>query len=325
MGDPEVEERRAVVRILFFGTPTIAVPYLEFLASTETVAGVVCKPDEPAGRGYQLTAPPTKGVALSKQIPVFQPEGPWTDETVERLRSLKADLGVAVAYGRILPESVFRAPRLGTVNIHFSLLPKYRGAAPIQWALIKGEKETGVTVFWLEAGLDTGPIAGQTSVPVDPEDNARTLRDKLVPAGLHVLKDVLKNIASGKIDKHPQQGEPSLAPQLKKEMGHIDWAKPANDIVNLIRGVYEWPGAFTSFRHQETRRNLKILQAVKKEGGGKILPPGTIVEVEKNKGIVVAAGTDALLLTEVQPEGKKPMAAWAFWLGAHLKVGDRLG
>lgn len=302
------------MKILFFGTPQIAVPFLQWLTEHEDVIGVVCKPDEPAGRGYELKVPPTKVFAQSKNIPVFQPSGAWP-------LLPPADVGIAVAYGRIMPKTVYAAPRLGSLNIHFSLLPKYRGAAPMQWALINGEQETGVTAFWLDDGMDTGAVAKQKKIAIEPSDNAITLREKLVSLGLTVLEETMEDLKKNNIVKEPQQGPPSLAPLLKKETGRIDWAKPAAAIANLVRGVMEWPGAYTNV-HQKLLKILKVhVDTVKCAAAN----PGEILEADPKKGVAVQTGAGRLYLLDVQPEGKKPMPSWAFWQGAHLKVGDRLG
>lgn len=313
------------LKVLFFGTPQIAVPFLDWLHKNTTVVGLVCRPDEPVGRGYTITPPPTKVAANGYALPVFQPQGPWTDETIKALRALDADIGIIVAYGRLLPKSIFEIPRLGSLNLHFSLLPKYRGAAPMQWTLIRGEEKTGVTAFWLEEGLDCGPVAIQAVTDIKPDDDIVTLRERLVRIGVHSLEFLLDDIKAGKIVREPQQGEPTLAPQLKKEDGHISWASSANTIVNLIRGVREWPGAVTRFTPKEMpSKQLKIFVARSEAESKSHLVPGTILDASKD-GIVVAAATGHVRLLRVQPEGKKEMAAWDFWQGARLKVGDKLG
>jgi methionyl-tRNA formyltransferase len=312
----------ASLNVLFFGTPHIAVPFLDWLIKNTNVVGVVCRPDEPSGRGQKISAPPTKIRAVENNIPSFQPTGPWTPEMIGEFKNLKADIGIVVAYGRILPPAVFSAPRLGSINLHFSLLPKYRGAAPMQWALINGESKTGVSAFWLEAGLDSGPLFYQSAVAIDPEDNLPRLREKLVPAGVAVLERVIGDVAAGRLVHTPQQGEMSLAPILKKEMGRVAWERPAPAIANLVRGLCEWPGVSTTYRSADgTTRQLKITRAraMDRTGGP---ASGTIVEMKKNEGLVVACGEGQLLISELQPEGKKPMAAEAFWLGARLKIGD---
>lgn len=310
------------MRILFFGTPQIAVPYLDWLSQHEEVVGVVTKKDEPVGRGYQLTPPPVKVLAQKKNLPVFQFEGKWTDEKYDTLKKLGADVGVAVAYGRLMPRPVFMAPRLGSFNIHFSLLPKYRGAGPLQWSLINGDKETGVTAFWIEEGMDSGPICHHEAIPIDPADNATTLKEKLIPLGIDVMEKVLKNLKEGKIVKNPQEGKAVMAPMLKKEDGHINWEKSAEAISDLIRGVYEWPGAHTVYGSE---KQLKIFRAHADSSQTVQKTAGEIVDLKKNEGFWVQCGDGRLFVSEVQPEGKKKMAAWAFWVGSHLKIGDRLG
>ena len=192
MDDSKIKEGKPLVRVLFFGTPQIAVPYLDWLTKNTEVVGVVTKVDEPVGRGYKLTPPPVKVLAQEKNLPLFQPEGPWTESTLKALEDLKADVGIAVAYGRLMPERVFKAPQLGTLNIHFSLLPQYRGAAPMQWSLIKGDQETGVTAFWIVKEMDAGPIFLKEKIPIAPEDNATTLKSKLIDLGIDVMDKVLK-------------------------------------------------------------------------------------------------------------------------------------
>lgn len=312
-----------MVKALFFGTPNVAVPYLNWLIDHTTVVGAVCRPDEKVGRGYKIMPPPIKVLAEQKHIPVFQPEGPWTEDIIQKFQALGADLGIIVAYGRILPRSIFSIPKHGCVNIHFSLLPKYRGAAPMQWALINGETTTGVTSFWLEEGLDSGPIADQSSIPVHPTDDIVSLREKLIALGLTSLETVIKDVSAGKMVREPQNGQETLAPQLKKETGQIRWDAPAASIVNLIRGVREWPGAATSYASKDGPKLLKIFSAeVADPKAAK--DPGKILEAAKT-GFVVGTSQGTVRVKRVQPEGKKEMPSWDFWQGAHLSIGDKLG
>jgi methionyl-tRNA formyltransferase len=314
------------VKVLFFGTPEVAVPFLEWLMFHQTVVGVVCRPDQPVGRGYKLTSPPTKIFGQTKGVPIFQPVGHWSPDTVGKISDTKADVGVVVAYGRILPKAVFMAPRLGSINIHFSLLPKYRGAAPMQWSLIRGETKTGVTAFWLEEGLDSGPICRQKEIPIEPSDDTVTLRQKLIPVGIQVLEQVFKDLEAGRIIKNPQEGAPTLAPQLTKETGQIQWKSDAPSIVNLVRGVREWPGAATRFSSQGgSSKQLKIFKAEAHISREKPKTPGTILAADQDQGIVVQAGQGLVLVKQLQPEGKKEMSAWSFWQGARLEVGAQLG
>lgn len=310
-----------MVKVLFFGTPPVAVPFLDWLIKNTHVIGVVCRPDEPAGRGLKLTPPPTKVLAEQNKIPVFQPAGPWKEFNAQPLHDLKADVGIAVAYGRILPKSVFAAPRLGSMNVHFSLLPKYRGAAPMQWALVHGETKTGVTSFWLEEGLDSGPIFAQHEIAIEEQDEVGSLRKKLIELGVRQMSGVIADIAAGKTTRQTQQGEPTAAPLLKKSDGEIHWTDAADKIVNQVRGLWEEPGVFTRYTPPESpAKQLKILKAsVVAEKNGK---PGVILAADK-LGILVGTGEKSVRLIDVQPEGKKPMQAWAFWQGARLKVGDK--
>ncbi|MCB4756320.1 MAG: methionyl-tRNA formyltransferase [Elusimicrobia bacterium] len=315
------------MKVLFFGTPALTIPYLEWLLKNETVVGVVCRPDEPVGRGYEIAPPPTKKLAKELGLPVFQPKGPWEPSLVQSLKGLGAEVGIVVAYGRIIPKDVFLAPKLGSLNVHFSLLPKYRGAAPIQWSLIRGEKETGVSLFWLEEGLDSGPLFSQAAQVISPEDDALTLREKLVPLGVDLLAKAMADLKAGRLPRKPQEGEVILAPPLKKEDGVIDWKKPAEEIVNLVRGVVEWPVAHTAFKDREGHsKQLKIYKAaVDSAPPGRGGQPGEIVEGRINEGLLVQAGEGRLLLRQVQPESGKLMSAWAFWQGARLPIGTVLG
>jgi methionyl-tRNA formyltransferase len=304
------------VNVLFFGTPDIAVPFLDWLDSRHTVVGLVCQPDKPAGRGYDIQPPPTKRFAEQKHIPIFQPAGQWDDSLVHQLKKTEADIGVAVAYGRIMPEAVLATPRLGTVNIHFSLLPKYRGAAPMQWALVNGEKETGVSLFWLVKEMDAGPILRQSSLVIDPDDDARSLEKKLTHLGLVVLSEAMNDLSEGRLTKNPQVGTPTMAPLIKKEDGRIAWSKPAEAIVNLVRGFSEWPVAYT----EADGKRLKVLKAGRSDRKGRA---AEILAASDKEGIVVGAASDAVSLKIVQPEGKKSMPAWAYWQGSGLKIGDK--
>lgn len=310
------------MKVLFFGTPVVAVPFLKWLHQEHTVVGLVCQPDRPVGRGYEVTSPPTKIFAEQNFIPTFQPEGPWTDKTISDLKQLGAEVGVAVAYGRIMPRAVFTAPTLGTVNVHFSLLPKYRGAAPMQWALINGEKESGVTIFWLEEGMDTGPVAQQKSLAVSQEEDAMTLKEKLIRDGVVSLQRFFKDLGENKVVKEPQQGTPSMAPLLKKEDGKIIWTGSAEKIHNQVRGVVEWPGAFTQFTVEKKERKLKIFKTVVIPKTASSHEPGSIINADTT-GVIVQTGQGQLLLREVQPDGKNKMPATDFWKGSRLKVGDK--
>lgn len=303
-----------MVRTLFFGTPEIAVPFLERLSVTHDVCGVITQPDRPASRGYQLHAPAAKQFALERGIPVLQPEK-FDDSVAAAIRSFTPDVGVVVSYGRLIPPSIFTIPRLGCFNIHFSLLPFYRGAAPMQWSLINGEHETGVTSFWIEKGLDTGPILVQKRIAISDEDDAVTLREKLICLGISAMEETLAALASGPQPGRPQEGKPSFAPVLTREQGRIRWELSGAAIINLIRGTTPWPGAHTILAAgKQQGKRLRIVKA--RVLSGSRGEPGSIAERVKNMGFVVYCGDGAVLVEEVQPEGRKQMSAWAFMQGS---------
>jgi methionyl-tRNA formyltransferase len=304
------------MRTIFLGTPAIAVPFLECLHLNATIAAVITSPDQPAGRGYALKAPEVKVAAQKLSLPVLQPETLKNPSMVDQIRALDVDVGIVVAYGKLLPKAVLNIPKHGFLNIHFSLLPKYRGAAPIQWALINGEKETGVTLFWLDEGMDTGPVFLQKKIAILPEDDAESLRNKLVELGVIFLDEAIGLIERGEIHKTPQSSESSKATLLKKEDGRIDWKKPAEVIWNQMRGMTPWPSTFTG--------GLKILKA-RPVFEDKTASPGTVIDLVSDEGPVVKCGQHSLALLQVQPEGKKPMTAWNWWQGARLKIGDKIG
>jgi len=303
------------MRTIFLGTPALAVPFLERLHQKTTLAAVITAPDQPAGRGYALKSPEVKIAAQKLSLPILQPGSLKDPMVADQIRTFNAEVGIVVAYGKLLPKDVLSIPKQGFLNVHFSLLPKYRGAAPIQWALINGETETGVTLFWLDAGMDTGPVLLQKKVPILPEDNAESLRNNLVEVGVICLEVALGMIEMGMIPREPQIGAASTAAILKKEDGQIDWTKPAEAIWNRMRGMTPWPGTYTG--------RLKILKAhpVLESTGGE---PGTVLRVVSGEGPVVKCGENILALLQVQPEGKKAMSAWSWWQGARLKIGDKI-
>ena len=310
------------MKILFFGTPEIAVPFLGEAAASHTVVGVVTQPDKPAARHLTLHPPAVKVAAQKIGTEVFQPDK-FDDETVGKLQKLNTDLGVVVSYGKLIPERVFNIPKMSCFNIHFSLLPKYRGAAPVQWALIKGEKETGVSSFWLEKTLDSGPILVQQRIPIEDSDDEGTLFKKLIPLGLSVMNETIELLKNGKVPGSIQQGTPTNAPVLKKEDGKIDWSKPAEAIRNVIRGTKLWPGAYCMGTDGKlANKRIKILKA-EIYSSNSSAKPGEISEVIKNKGFVVNCGTGALLIEEIQPENKNSMPAWSFLQGGYASVGSK--
>jgi len=316
------------MKTLFFGTPSLAIPYLDLLAATSELQAVVTTPDEPAGRGYELQPTPVKVAAQKRSLPVHQPAQLKDPAFVAQLQAYAPELVIVVAYGKILPPPVLSVPALGFLNVHFSLLPAYRGAAPIQRALMNGETRTGVSLFWLDAGMDTGPIFLQKPIDIDESDDAESLRQKLVPLGVDALRDVLREIAAGKVVRNPQTGTASLAPTLKKEEGKIDWTHPARSIFNLVRGTHPWPGAYTFASPGGKPQRLKILRAgvvPEVPGAASTSENGGVARLDSGKGFVVKCSHEFLQILQVQPEGKRPMPAWDYWQGSRLKLGDKLG
>ena len=302
------------------GSGSFAVPSLTALLDAgHEVAAVVTQPDKEKGRGRTVTAPPVKPVAQARGLPVLQPRRVKEPDAQDALRALAPDVQVVVAYGQILPTSVIGIPRLGTVNVHGSLLPRYRGAAPVQWAIVRGERETGVTTMLIDAGLDTGPTLLARTEPIRDDDTADVLEARLSALGAAVLLETLAGLEAGTLAAVPQDhGRATHAPIIRKEDGVIDWTAPAAEIERRVRGFHPWPGAGTTL----AGRGLRVLRARVAEGGG---DPGTVVAVDR-EGIHVACGAATrLVLVDVQPESKRAMTASAFALGARLAPGARLG
>ena len=305
------------MRIVFMGTPDFAVPVLEAVAAAgHSVAGVVTQPDKPKGRGGAVQMTPVKEKALEMGLSVYQPAKVREPEFVEFLRGLAADVFVVAAFGQILPGAVLALPRLGCVNVHSSLLPKYRGAAPIQWAIIDGAKETGVTTMMMDEGLDTGDILEQAAVPIEPDETGGSLHDKLSALGAKLIVSTLEKLENGTVSRIPQTDEGTCyAKMLKKSMGDIDWSMDAEAIERLIRGLSPWPGTYTGWNG----KTLKIwkAQVVPEESGGVC---GQVFLAVKGC-LYVKCGKGALSLTELQPEGRKRMAADAFLRGYPVEEG----
>lgn len=307
------------MRVVFLGTPEFAVPSLVALASEHQVAAVLTQPDRPKGRGNQLAASPVKTTALNLNLPVYQPERVRRPESVELLKSFQAELMVVVGYGQIIPQSIIDLPREGILNVHASLLPKYRGAAPIQWAIANGETETGVTIMQIDAGLDTGDMLLKSSVAIGPEESTPELSARLAPLGAQLLLETIRQIANGTAKREKQNdAEATSAPILKKEDGLIDWTRSAGAIYNRLRGFTPWPGAYTMFREQQ----LSIMHA--KPADERAVAIGTL-RVEKRRLLVGCGENTVLELLEVQPAGKKRMSAEAFLNGYKISEGERMG
>ena len=304
------------MRIVFMGTPDFAVPCLQrLLEDGHEVPAVFTQPDKPVGRHAVLTPPPVKQLALSHGIPVYQPTKMRDGTVAALLRELAPDCLVVVAYGRILPQEILDVPPRGCVNIHGSLLPRYRGAAPIQWSVIRGETVTGVTSMFMDAGMDTGDIIDTLTTPIGENETAGELFERLAPLGARLLSTTLAAIADGTVTRRPQNdAEATMAPMLEKAMGRLDLTRPAQELHNQVRGMNPWPGAFCT----ACGKTLKIHETRVAAGSG---APGTLLCADP---VTVACGEGALQLVTVQPEGKPRMAAEAWLRGARLPQGARL-
>jgi methionyl-tRNA formyltransferase len=304
------------MKVLFYGTPEFALPTLEALLEHHQVVGVVTQPDRPAGRGQRVKASPVKRRAEAAGLPVLQPprlrDAHWTD----RLRELGAEVAVVAAFGQILPRAALDVPPRGSINVHASLLPRYRGAAPIAWALIRGEAETGVTTFLMDEGVDTGPILLQERVPIEPEETAEELAARLSRLGARLLLQTLEQL--GALTPMPQRHElATLAPRLTKEDGILDWGEPAQALVNRIRGCTPWPGATA----EGPRGKLRLWRAAALDEPSNA-EPGTLVR--SNSGaLAIATGAGLLLPRTVQPENRRIIGWHDFLRGARLAPGAR--
>lgn len=306
------------MKIIFMGTPDFAVPCLDMLVKEgHEVCLVVTQPDKPKGRGKKMLFPPVKEKAIEYGIEVFQPVKVKEEEAVEKLRSYNADIIVVVAFGQILPESILNMPKYGCVNVHGSLLPKYRGAAPIQWSVINGDTKTGVTTMYMEKGLDTGDMLLKAEFDISDEDTYGTVHDKMCVMGADVLKETLVKIENGTIVREKQDDALSnYAPMISKETGHIDWNKTSFEIINLIRGLDPVPAAWTVYNEEV----LKIWKAVKFECDNTTAKCGEIADITK-KGFVVKTGDGFVLVTEIQARGGKRMATDAYMRGHAVEKG----
>ena len=309
------------LRAIFLGTPEFAIPSLRALRDKVELLAVVTQPDRPQGRGRKVAPPPVAQVARELGVPVLQPVKLRDPAVVEALQALRPDVIVTVAYGKIIPPQILTLPPLGCINVHPSLLPKYRGASPIQAALANGERETGVTIMYQSETLDAGDIILQRRVPIAPDDTAQALEARLAEEGAHALVEALVLIADGKVPRRPQdESQTTYAGKLTKESGRIDWTQSATALVNFIRAMDPWPSAYTWHRG----KLLKICKGQALEGAS-ASQPGVVTEARRGEGFVVATGQGSLLVTEVQPEGRRRMTADEYVRGTHLQVGERLG
>ena len=310
-----------VVDLIFLGTPQFAVPTLEALvAEGHNVQAVYTQPDRPKGRGGEVTASPIKETALRLGLPVHQPERIRRPESLDQLRSLHPEAMVIVGYGQIIPQSIIDIPPRGILNVHASLLPKYRGAAPIQWAIANGETHTGVTTMQIDAGLDTGDMILKWETEIGPDETALELNPRLATAGAELLVETLAGIAAGTITPQPQDNsQATLAPILKKEDGLIDWNWPARKIFNRVRGFLPWPGAYTHFRGQMFHIWKSRISAETSSGR-----PGQLVAEKKRLRVICGDGT-TLEPLELQIEGRKRMGVESFLNGQRLDENELLG
>ena len=309
------------MRIVFMGTPEFAVPSLNaLLQSADRVVGVVSQPDRPKGRGHQLVAPPVKVMAERAGVPVLQPLKIRTPEFLQALSAWQPDLIAVAAYGRILHTPILQLPPKGCVNVHGSLLPKYRGAAPVQWAVINGEVKTGITTMLMDEGMDTGAMLLQEEVEISPDDTAGTLAPRLAELGGRLLVDTITQLKAGTLTpKKQDNGLATLAPLLKKEDGLIDWTMKATALADRVRGLSPWPGAYTFLGDER----WNIWKAVS-HADTMTDEPGTIVTVNK-QAIVVATGDGLLDIREIQTANSKRMSMAQFLAGHRVTVGERLG
>ncbi|KEQ23321.1 methionyl-tRNA formyltransferase [Paenibacillus tyrfis] len=314
------------MRVIFMGTPDFAVPSLQTLLNAKNleVVAVVTQPDRPVGRKRVLTPTPVKVGAEKHSLPVLQPERLRRPESVEAIRALQPDLIVTAAYGQILPKSVLDLPRLGCINIHASLLPKYRGGAPIHYAVMNGDDVTGVTIMYMAEGLDTGDMISKIEVPIEDSDTTGTMFDKLSLAGAKLLEETLPDLLAGRVQPVPQNdAEAVYSPNISREQERIDWSKPAEQLWNLVRALHPRPGAYTLWNGEV----LKIWTCAKPAESEQVpdgVQPGTVLEAGE-RGIAVAAGQGVLRITELQPAGKKAMDAAAFARSGQLAPGTVLG
>ena len=307
------------MRVVFLGTPEFAVPSLQALAREHEIAGVFTQPDRPKGRGNELAESTVKTAARELGVPVYQPERVRRPEAVELLRELAPEIMVVVGYGQIIPQVLIDLPPKGILNVHASLLPKYRGAAPIQWAIANGETETGVTIMQIDAGLDTGSMLLKARTCIGPHETAPELSARLAPLGANLLLEAMRAIKEGTATPEKQNGaEATLAPILNKEDGRIDWSRTAREIYNRLRGFTPWPGAYTTFRGQQ----LAIVRATPENNDA--VRPGVLAAIDRRL-IAGCGGASALEILELQLAGKRRMSAGAFLNGYPLAAGEHLG
>ena len=308
-------------RVLFFGTPDFAVPTLAALAEIAEVVTVITQPDRPKGRGMKLAPPPVKQLAQQLGIAVLQPEKIRTPEFAASLRELSVELALVIAYGRILPPAILNAPRLGCLNVHASLLPKFRGAAPIQWAIVRGERETGVCLMQMDEGMDTGPVLARASLAIGENETAAELSPRLAVLGADVVRRELPRALAAELTKVPQDhAAATLAPLLRKEDGEVNWSEAARAVHDRVRGLSPWPSAYTTLADIR----IKLHRSRVLEEQGVHAQPGQILRADRD-GVVVACGQGSLLVSELQLDAGRKLTAAEFLVGHRLPEGARLG
>jgi len=306
-------------RVIFMGTPEFACPTLQVLIDRgEQVVAVVTQPDRPKGRGQKLMPPPVKELALRHNIPVLQPLKVREPAVIEQLREMRPDVIVVVAFGQILPKALLEIPPRGCINVHASLLPRYRGAAPLNWCIVNGEQETGVTTMLMDVGLDTGPMLLKRATPIDENEDIVSLHDRMSVMGAELLSETLDGLLAGSIVPQEQDGSQSCyAAMLKKEDGLMDWGRDARSLHNQVRGLMVWPGAYTYL----DGLTLKVYRSRVADGSG---PAGTVLRADKH-GLEVACRSGSLIIEELQLAGKKRLDAASFLSGYSVKAGTVLG
>jgi len=312
------------LRIVFMGTPALAATVLDALLADSKfdAVGVVTQPDQPKGRELKLHPSPVKELAMAKALPLLQPARAKDPQFIEQVCALQPDLIAVAAYGQILPQALLNVPKFGCLNVHTSLLPKYRGAAPIQWAILNGDAETGVTIMKMDAGLDTGDILSEEQTMIRDDDTAQTLHDRLAQIGGGLLVRTIPDYVSGKIVSQPQPKEgATYARKITKEDGKLDWSHPARVLWNRVRGLTPWPGTYTFLQRSPAPVLLKIIRAEPFET--QVATPGEILSATRD-GIVVACGEGALRILELQREGGKRLSAQQFLAGFPIRREERL-
>ncbi|MDW8141746.1 MAG: methionyl-tRNA formyltransferase [Candidatus Bipolaricaulota bacterium] len=304
------------MRVIFVGTAPLGVPTLYALAEKHQIAAVFTQPDRPAGRGLKLTPPPVKIAAQALKLPVYQPDK--INRETELIKTLNPDVIVVIAFGQFLSKKLLAIPKFGCINLHASLLPKYRGAAPIPWAILNGERETGLTTFLLNEEMDAGDILLQERVPISDEETAGTLHDRLAQRGPELVLRTLEGLEKGTLTPRPQDhAQATFAPKIEDALGQIDWSRPARKVFNLVRGLNPSPGAYTFWGGQRVK-----VYASRMVPSDSIFEPGRVIDPER---LLVRCGEDALELTEVQPAGKRRMSGRDFVNGYKIRMGARFG